>query len=37
VHYAYAFTDTFTPNQTPIGPDADVAIQRELQAVLDAD
>ena len=37
VRYAYAFTDTFTPDQTPIGPDADAAIQTQLQTVLDAD
>ena len=37
VSYAYAFTDTFIPDQTPIGPGADAAIQIQLRAVLDAD
>lgn len=37
VSYAYAFSDTFVPERTPFGPDADAAIQRELQMVLDSD
>ena len=37
IRYAYAFTDAYTAGQTPIGPDADAAIQMRLQAVLDAD
>ncbi|MBU2759026.1 hypothetical protein [Acidithiobacillus sulfurivorans] len=37
VHFEYAFTDTFVADRTPVGPGADLAIQTELQAALDAD
>lgn len=35
IGYDYAFTDTFVPDVTPIGPGAAAAIQGRLRAVLD--
>lgn len=35
IKYAYAFTDVFVEGQTPFGPDADKAVQVELERVLE--